>query len=613
MRARLARVFMFAGRRRLPLVLLTVVAVGATGLMVAAYSARVFKALEGDTVDARFTVRGSEPPPKGLVIVKVDDRTFEDLNRQWPFPREVFGRLIRRIAADHPAAIALDVQFSEPSEKGTKDDIKLLDAIDAAKPRTVFAMTETDAKGHVRFLGSTKGSALLHQVGSQPANGLFPPDPGGFIRRMSYSVGGLPTLGVVTARVAGHPLASSAFPGRSAWIDYAGPGGTIPSVSFSAVYGCEGCGTVPPGFFRGKTVVVGATAPSLQDIHPTSTDGQMSGPEAQANAIGTVMRGFPLTSAPGWVNLALILAFGLAIPLLSLRVGPLGMTGATIALAALLALGVQLAFNSGRIVAFVYPLGALVLSFGGALAVKLMTEAFERIRTRDLFSRFVPENVVDEVLASADGLRLGGVQREGTVMFVDLRGFTSLAETLEPARVIDTLNNYLREMSDAILDNGGTLVAYMGDGIMAVFGAPLAQTDHADRGLAAAREMLAVRLPRFNAWLQSEGLGEGFKMGIGLNSGRVMSGHVGSERRVEYTAVGDTTNTAARIEQLTKGTEHMLLLSDATREALVEPADDLVFVEEKEIRGRVGTIKLWSLPAAHTSAEAATATATGPV
>jgi adenylate cyclase len=161
--------------------------------------------------------------------------------------------------------------------------------------------------------------------------------------------------------------------------------------------------------------------------------------------------------------------------------------------------------------------------------------------------------------------------------------------------VIEILNRYLSEMSDAILDNNGTLVAYMGDGIMAVFGAPLPSDDHADRALAAAREMLEVRLPRFNDWLRSEGLSDGFRMGIGLNSGHVMSGHVGSERRVEYTAVGDTTNTASRIEALTKGTPHQLFLSGATRDALLSPPDDLQFVGETEIRGRSATLDLWSL------------------
>jgi adenylate cyclase len=256
---------------------------------------------------------------------------------------------------------------------------------------------------------------------------------------------------------------------------------------------------------------------------------------------------------------------------------------------------VQLVFNSGTIVSFVYPLGALILSSVGSISVLLVTEAFERIRTRDLFSRFVPENVVDEVLANSDGLRLGGVQRAGTIMFTDLRGFTSFAESLTPAQVIEVLNHYLSEMSDAILDHGGTLVAYMGDGIFAVFGAPLEMQDHADRALATAREMLEVRLPRFNEWIRSQGLGEGFRMGIGLNSGNVMSGHVGSERRVEYAAVGDTTNTASRLESMTKGTPHQLFLSDSTREALHEPPDDLVYVDEVDIRGRVNRLKLWSI------------------
>jgi adenylate cyclase len=107
--------------------------------------------------------------------------------------------------------------------------------------------------------------------------------------------------------------------------------------------------------------------------------------------------------------------------------------------------------------------------------------------------------------------------------------------------------------------------------------------------------MLNVRLPRFNAWLREEELSDGVRMGIGLNSGHVMSGHVGSERRVEYAAVGDTTNTASRIESLTKGTPHQLFLSDSTREALRSLPDDLVEVGETEIRGRQGHIKLWSI------------------
>ncbi len=398
---------------------------------------------------------------------------------------------------------------------------------------------------------------------------------------------------MASAEVAeGHRLSADEFNGGAAWIDYYGPAETFHRVSFSKVYRNK----LPPGFFHDKIVVVGPSSPSLQDVHPTSTDSEMPGAEVQASAIETVLRGLPLRSVAAWVDLALIVLLGLAAPLASLRLGPIATIVLAVVLAAAFTVAVQIAFQHGRVVSFVYPLGALILSAAGALSVQLVTVAFERERVRDLFSRFVPENVVDEVLASTgEGLRLGGVQREGTVMFTDLRGFTTFAETLTPDRVIEVLNRYLSEMSDAILDHGGTLVAYMGDGIMAVFGAPIAQADHADRALSTAREMLAVRLPRFNAWLREQGLGAGFRMGIGLNSGHVMSGNVGSERRVEYTAVGDATNVAARIEQYTKGTPHQLLLSGTTREALTKPAEDLVYVDEVELRGRKANITIYSL------------------
>jgi adenylate cyclase len=180
-------------------------------------------------------------------------------------------------------------------------------------------------------------------------------------------------------------------------------------------------------------------------------------------------------------------------------------------------------------------------------------------------------------------------------MFSDLRGFTSFAETMPVDQVIEILNRYLTEMSDAILNHGGTLVAYMGDGIMAVFGAPVEQPDHADRALAAAREMIGPRLDRFNEYLRGQGLGEGFRMGVGLNSGQVMSGNVGSERRLEYTAIGDTTNTAARLEGMTKGTPHMLFAAESTVELMKERPGDLTFVDEFEVRGRQAKIRLWSL------------------
>jgi adenylate cyclase len=223
-------------------------------------------------------------------------------------------------------------------------------------------------------------------------------------------------------------------------------------------------------------------------------------------------------------------------------------------------------------------------------------QRLERARVRDVFARFLPEPMVDEVLSRADGdLRLGGVRLVGTVLFADLRDFTSFAEHTPPDRVIAVLNRYFGEMSDAVLDNGGTLVSFLGDGLIAVFGAPIACDDHADRGIAAAREMLNDRLPRFNEWALEQGYRDPFRIGVGISSGPLMSGNVGSERRLEYTAIGDTVNTAARIEALTKELRRPVLAAESTIELMTSPTADLEFVDEVTVRGRRASTRLWSL------------------
>jgi adenylate cyclase len=585
-------------------VLLLAVALLAVAAGLVTHGTNLFRSVELSTVDARFSVRGDEKPPPDLVVVGVNSETLQDLNVQWPFPRRLHAQLIDRLKADGAKVIGFDVEFAESSREPAKlcdyfgeplppNDCALATA--AAKARNlVFSFTEVGAKRDVRFINAS-GNAVLPALRAKPGFTGIEDDADGIKRRIAYEFRGLKSFAVaIVERETGRKVPRSDFGSDgTAYIDFYGGPGTIPEVAYSKALR----GQTPPGYFRGKTVVVGATASVLKDVAPTSTSGgqNMSGPELQAQAIGSVRRGNPLRDASGAVDVLLIVLLGLVAPLASI---PLRLRGLALALVVgvLFVVGAQLAFNSDRIIAFVYPLLALVLGLVGALAVQYFTETRERQRTKLLFSRFVPENVVDQVLDQADDdLRLGGVQREGTVMFSDLRGFTSFAESLPVERVIEVLNKYLGEMSTAILDNGGTLVAYMGDGIMAVFGAPIEQPDHADRALAAAREMLGPRLATFNAYLREEGLGEGFRMGVGLNSGHVMSGNVGSERRLEYTAIGDTTNTAARLEGMTKGTPHQLFLAEATKDLLRAQPDDLVHVGEFEVRGRTQKITLWSI------------------
>ena len=186
----------------------------------------------------------------------------------------------------------------------------------------------------------------------------------------------------------------------------------------------------------------------------------------------------------------------------------------------------------------------------------------EHERVRDIFMRFLPEPMVDEVLARTDGdARIRPELLTGTVLFGDLRGFTSYAEGRPVDEVIEAINTYLTLMTDAVLDHGGTLVDYMGDGIMAAFGAPVANDEHAELAIAAARAMAGEQLATFNAWLSATGVDEPLRMGIGINSGPVLSGSVGSPRRLDYAVIGDTTNTASRIEAMTKQLDHAVLFS----------------------------------------------------
>jgi adenylate cyclase len=572
---------------RLRIALFLAVGFGITGLWLVAFGTGVFDELDLDTVDWRFSVRG-EKDPAGFAIVAIDDVTFDEYET-YPLPRRIHAGVIRRLKGDGARLIGYDIQFSEEAEDPA-DDNALMDAARAAG-NVVFATTEVAENGDPKFVGYQQGSIEYARAGI--GNGNFEPDPGGIIRRLAHRIDRLKSFAVVAAeRINRRPV--DPFDPDTTWIDYLGGAETIPTYSLSQV----AKGRFSPGAFRGRIVVVGASAPTLQDLHPVSFgDDEMPGPEIQANAISTVLRGLPITSVAGWVDLLLVIGLGMLAPVASLKLNLRGTLILAILAAAAFLLATQGAFQSGWVNSFVYPFGALTMSSVGAIGSHYLLAAFERERVRDVFARFVPAPVVEDVLKRTDkDLRLGGETVEATVMFTDLRGFTSVSEALPAVEVIQIVNYYLSEMTDAIHAHGGTLVSYEGDGIMAVFGAPLEQPDHADRAIAASREMLSVRLERFNQWLREREIGDGFLMGIGLNSGDIVSGMVGAENRLEYTAIGDTTNTAARLQGMTKGTPHSVFIADSTRQLLQRPLNDLIFVDEFEVRGRQAKVKLWSIP-----------------
>jgi adenylate cyclase len=584
-----------ARRQRRKALSLLAVALLAGGIGVTAYATHLLRRSELQTIDARYSIRGTRKPPANIVFVQISPAAEQELEAHHlearsPLPRKYDAEVVDHIRRAGAKAIAMDMEFTQRTNE--VEDDELIEAVGRARGKVVLATVNVTNSGETKIFG---GEPTLREFGARPAEVRLTLDSDGTVRRFERQYNHLASFPVATAEVMiGRKIPRSTFEHGSLPIDFAGPPETFKSISYAKVMR----GEFPADLFQGKLAIVGASSPILQDLHATATTGnvQMSGPEIWANATATLLEGVPLRDVPGWLNILMIVVLGTVVPLGSMRLRQWRSLLDAIALAVVFTIAVQVAFNSGRIVTFVYPLLALALGTLGTLAVLYVGETIERARVHDLFARFVPADVVDQVVASAGGnLRLGAVERDCTVLFSDLRGFTSFSEKLPATRVIEVVNTYLNEMTEAIHAAGGTLIAYMGDGIMAVFGAPLEQPDHADRALAAATEMIGPRLDAFNAWIAEHGHEHQFAMGVGINSGPVMAGNIGSEQRVEYTALGDTTNTASRLEGMTKGSGHMLFVADTTRERMKSPPAGFKLVGELEIRGRVEPVPVWTI------------------
>jgi CHASE2 domain-containing sensor protein len=379
-------------RRRQGARVLACLAAGAVALagVLAAQLAGAFHRAEDASVDLRFELRGASRP-SDLLVVAIDDVTFSDLARQWPFPRSLHARAIDRLRADGARRIVYDVQFTEPTTP--REDLALYRAVARAR-NVVLATTEVDDHGRTNVLG---GDANLARAGAWAAASNLPTSAGGVIRRVRLSVSGLETVAARTAELTtGRPPAEGAFAGGGALIDYRGPPGTIPTVSFSDLVR----GRVSPRLVRGRVVVIGASAPTLQDVHPTPTaaDRTMSGPEVQANAIWTAMHGVPLREAPAWLGLLAAALLGLVAPLATLRLRALPAAALAVAGGLAYAGVAVLAFDRGTVLAVVAPLAACAAGTVAALVTGYVAEARERRRVSghaEVLERMVRERTAD--------------------------------------------------------------------------------------------------------------------------------------------------------------------------------------------------------------------------
>ena len=348
-------------------------------------------------------------------------------------------------------------------------------------------------------------------------------------------------------------------------INYLGPEGLIPTYSAAALLD----GTLPAEALKDKVVIVGATAVGIYDLRVTPFSGTFPGVEVQATIMDNMLRGNFIRTPPfGLVVMLLILValavmLGLLLPRFS---AAWAFIFTLIIMEGYVGLNYFLFTRQGLQLELFYPLGLIVLVYLGVTMQRFLAEERERERIRKTFESYVAPTVVQEMLKHPEQLRLGGERREITILFTDIRGFTTMSENLDPEALVSLLHDFLNPMSNIIINQGGTIDKYMGDAIMALFGAPLIQPDHPRLACRAALEMVASLEALNRDWAeQGRPL---LKVGVGVNTGPVAVGNMGSDRLFDYTAIGDNVNLASRLEGLNKYYGTSILISETTAKAL---------------------------------------------
>ena len=524
-----------------------------------------FDGLEYWSLSQLFERRGTRVPGSPIVIVTIDESTFAELDMQWPFPRAVHAELVTKLAAGRPSAIGIDLIFDTPSSRGLADDAALGEAVARAGNVILGAAVAEDIQPFYRRETLNQPVAVIRRgaVGVAPVN--MYPDPDGEIRRvpLAFDLGGeriaaldaqLHTL-VAKAGMPAAPLPAA----RSALINYRGGPRTYPWVSYYRVMN----GEVPVEYFKDKIVLVGPTTEILHDQFPTAfaRGGDMPGVEVHANALDTLLRGDPIREVPRALSTILAVVAAVLGSLLVVRLHAFRALLAAIGLWLALILSAYASFALMDVwLRVMAPSLALVLGYGATVVESFVREQRERRR----LSQFFSPDVVREVVRYKDEGSLTTSRRVVTVLFSDIRGFTSISEKLEPEQVAEMLREYLSEMTEIVFKHGGTVDKYIGDCIMALYNVPFEDPEHAIKAVRTGLEFQERTIAVSQRW--EARLGIAIRNGVGINTGEAVVGTLGSRQRLEYTAIGDTINLGSRLESITKDYKTNIIISEFTYE-----------------------------------------------
>jgi adenylate cyclase len=543
--------------------------------------------------DLWHQLAGPRYEPRHVVIVAIDDQTrLEHQDEPLVFWSPHFARALAVLRQAGAKVVGLDFLFSVSAESW----LKRLKLPESDQSRTYdLPLREQLAAGKVILAGDLaydtdgKEKALLplpDYWGALPEKledvGLvkFSPDPDGVIRRflpvMPTAAGeGWVTFGALMAERA--TAGATPFCPPLSFIGFSGPPGTVPRVPFRRLLSPGAASDPQTQALKDKVVIIAYEPTGVQDIHQTPYSRGflnfparfMTGPEVHANIVETILTGrFPRPVPAPWrvTYLLAVLTVGTAA---FFKLSPRQGLAALVLLAIMLAISAYLWFRSYWLIPVATPQLGLLASYLGVLGLRLTGEERQRTRLQQIFGRYVSDEVVEKLLATGKQPDLGGEAVTVTVLFADIRNFTPMSESLAPQEVVELLNNYFSRACEPILEKGGTVDKFIGDAIMAVFGSPAPYPDHARRAIAAALD-LAARASDFRTWIARrfpERHWQDFQIGIGLHTGEVVVGNVGSPKRFEFTAIGDTVNIASRLEGLTKELGWTIVASAATIKA----------------------------------------------
>ncbi|WP_300674776.1 CHASE2 domain-containing protein [Desulfoluna sp.] len=582
-----------------------------------------------------------------LVVVAIDDASIRALsevyNVNWPWPREFYGLVARYLSDAGARTVVFDILFTEGEVDRVDVDAEaseqaFADAI-ADSGRVVLGSVVAGAGGDARrpisggmVFENSKALALpeysdlttpIASLAEHSVSGVvnFLSDSDGTVRRMPlfFRVGDrlYPQLAfaaylkatgdtVVRYEPQDRVLVTSKrrflldAKGNHTifWYGKGGSEGVYRYDSFydtlrSAVQSLGGeTPTILPEAYKGKSVVICGTASGLTDLKttPFTPLAPYPGGEIQATLLDNYLNGRGL-HAFGFGGLVLFSFVAGLIAALAFALRSFPVAALTTLLLLLVPVGGSyfLFRSSGIATDFIFPMATLGLASSGAAIYRMVTEGAARRQIRTVFSRYLHEDVINQIMKEPEKVSLDGVECFGTVLFTDLQGFTTFSEDKTPRELIKVLNEYFQVVTDIVLDQGGMLDKYTGDGIMAVFGAPVERKDHAR---ATCEVILAFRREKVNEMIPSDR--GNILTRIGISSGPVVVGNLGSQRRMDFTAIGDTVNLAARLEGVNKAYGTTNMLSEQTWEQV---KDDYYFRELDRIRvkGKNKSIRVFTL------------------